>query len=410
MSRIITLYWALMAVIVGLIIVIFILLRYIRALRKKDFVIKAVHNVSEKLPQMGRREDFIKYICEVTKKITKSDEFVYFRYDEKNRLLIPEYVESPYKKQILKTTLELGEGFTGKRVVLKKGGILNHANKSKSSKHVPNTPDEDSSLLAIPMIFNEKVLGAILQVKLNKGVFTSEELNLSEIFVNIVSGFFFTKDLFYDMQDGVVQLILSLIKNVEYKDPYTAGHSIRVGHFAEIIADGLGLDKKDVLTAKIGGFLHDIGKISIEDAILKEKFILSKDDWNKIKDHPQVGAEMVGKFRFLQDVVPCILYHHKYYDGSGYPENIKIKGDEIPLCGRIVAVADALDAITTSRPGHSARSLEWAITELKGKKGTQFDPKVVDAVIKKSTEIVQFVRREFDVEDEKNYEEIAKIL
>ncbi len=396
--------------IVALFITILFLIKYIRELKRKNFVIDAVHLVSQKLPQMGHRIDFIKYICEIVKNITKADEFVYFRYEEKSNTLIPIYAESPYKKQILATSLKLGEGLTGRVAETRKADILNNANKSKLSKHVPDTPEENSSILAVPMIFNDVLLGAILQVKLGIGKFRKEDLELSEIFVNIVSGFFFTKNLTYEMREGVVQLIISLVKNVEYKDPYTAGHSIRVGHFAEIIALSMKLNEKEVLTAKIGGFLHDIGKIAIEDKILKEKFLLNENDWKKIREHPKVGAEIVGKFKFLTDVVPCILYHHKHYDGSGYPNDIKVKEKEIPLCGRIVAVADALDAMTTNRPGYSAHSLGWAIMELRANKGTQFDPDVVETVITNSDKISQFVRKEFDVEDEKNYAEIAKIL
>ncbi len=397
-------------VILLLLIAVLILIQYVKRLRRDDIAIEAIYNASRRIPEMGGRTGFIKYVCELTKNITRADEFVYFKYNEKNKMLIPTYAESPYKEQIMNSSLKLGEGFTGKVAVSRKGGILNHANKSKVSKHVPNTPNEESSLLAMPMIFNRNLLGAILQVKLRGGVFKQKELKLSEIFVNMASEFFFTKDLLHNVCESVVQLIVSLVRNVEYKDPYTAGHSIRVGHFAEIISRGLGLDEKTVLTAKVGGFLHDIGKIAIEDKILKEKFILEDEDWEKVKEHPRIRAEIVGKFTFLDDMVPCILYHHKHYDGSGYPEDIHINGKEIPVCGRIIAVADTLDAITTSRPGYPVRSLQWAIMELNENKGSQFDPDIVKVVIENGSKIAKFVRKRFDIEDKKNYEEIAQIL
>jgi len=404
------LHVVLMLIILALLLLVFVLLLQIRKIKREKFVVDSIYKASKKLPEMGSRREFIKYVCKIEKDITKANEFVYFRYNEENDLLIPVYAESPYKEQILHTTLRLGEGFTGKVALSRKGGILNHATKSNISKHVPNTPKDDSSLLAIPMIFNKTLLGAILLVKLDGTTFREEDLRLSEIFVNIVSGFFFTKNLIFTIQEGVVQLIVALVKSVEYKDPYTAGHSIRVGHFSEILARTMGLSDREVLIAKIGGFLHDIGKIAIEDEILKRKTNLRSEDWKKIREHPKIGADVVSKFRFLKDVIPCILYHHKWFDGRGYPENIDIKGKDIPICGRIVAVADALDAITTERPGYSARSLQWAIYEIAKKRGTQFDPDVVDALIRSSREISMFVRKEFSIEDTANYDEIVKIL
>ncbi len=404
------LHLILLLVILVLLLLILILVLQIRKIKKEKFVVDSIYKASKKLPEMGSRTEFIEYVCKIEKDITKANEFVYFRYNEADDLLIPVYAESPYKEQILHTSLRLGEGFTGRVALSRKAGILNHATKSNISKHVPNTPKDDSSLLAIPMVFNDTLLGAILLVKLGGSTFRGEDLKLSEIFVNIVSSFFFTKNLIFTMQEGVVQLIIALVKSVEYKDPYTAGHSIRVGHFSEILARTMGLSDKEVLVAKIGGFLHDIGKIAIKDSILKKESTLQDDEWQKIRQHPKIGADVVSKFKFLRDVVPCILYHHKWFNGMGYPTDINIKGKDIPICGRIIAVADTLDAITTDRPGYSSRSLPWAIYKIVQRRGTQFDPDVVDALIKSSKEITMFVRKEFSIEDTANYDEIIKIL
>ncbi len=392
-----------------LIVFIVVILKQLKNLRKKNLIIDSVMKVSEKLPEMGHRVDFIKLIGKKLRDITDADEFVYFSYNEKMKILIPLYAESPYSYQILKIRLKLGEGFSGKVAQEREPRILNFANEEKGSKHVEGTPYEENSLLGIPMIFNNSLLGVILQVKYGKKTFNEEELKLSEMFVNLVSGFLYSKNLLYSMRNSVVQLIISFVKNVEYKDAYTAGHSIRVGHFAEIIARKMGLSDREVLIAKIGGFLHDLGKIAVDDGILKDKAVLDDDDWEKIRSHPKIGAEIISKFEFLQEVVPCIWFHHKHYDGSGYP-CYPLKGEEIPICGRIIAVADAIDAITTARPGHPARSLHWAFEELKKKKGAQFDPKVVDAAISSKKEIEKYVRKEFDIEDEENYRDFEKIF
>ncbi len=393
----------------ALVIMIIILNRQLKRLERKELIISSIKAVSEKVPEMGHRIEFLKLICSTLKDITGAQEFVYFVYNSNLQKLIPAYTESPYAKEIMNTTLNLGEGFSGKVAASGKPGMLNYTDEKKGSKYVLGTPTEKNSLLAVPIIFNGSLLGVILQAKYGNKVFTNEDLRLSEIFTNIVSSFLYTKNLLYELRNSVVQLIISFIKNVEYKDAYTAGHSIRVGHFAEIIARRMRLSEREVMIVKIGGFLHDLGKISVDDSILKEDKKLSEEDWKKIKMHPQIGAEMISKFGFLQDVVPCIWFHHKHYDGSGYPD-FPIKGKDIPICGRIVAVADAIDAITTTRPGYPARSLNWAIEELRRKSGAQFDPDVVEAAAKGRAEIEKYIRKKFDIEDEANYKDFEKIF
>ncbi len=407
--KFIVLHFLIFSLLFIILVLVLVIYRQRKRLKKEEFIIESIREASEKLPEMGHRIEFIKMICKIIKNITNSDEFVYFTYNEKSKLLIPLYAESPYAEQVLKVRLGLGEGFTGRVARMRKPGILNFANEKKGSKHVEGTPKEENSLLAVPMLFNNSLLGVILQVKYGNKIFDEEDLTLSEIFVNIISGFLYTKNLIYGMRNSIVQLIISFVKNVEYKDAYTAGHSIRVGHFAEIIARKMGLSERDILITKIGGFLHDLGKIAVADRILKEEKNLKEEDWENIKSHPKVGAELISKFEFLQDVVPCIWFHHKHYDGTGYP-CYPIKGEEIPICGRIIAVADAIDAITTTRPGHPARSLRWAFRELGNKSGTQFDPKVVEAAIASKEEIAMYVRKEFDVEDEENYRDFEKIF
>ncbi len=407
--RFIVLHSFLFISVIVILVLLLIIFRQEKKLKKEEFIIESIRRASEKLPEMGHRIEYIRMICKIIKNITNSDEFVYFSYNEKAKILVPIYAESPYADQILRVRLKIGEGFSGQVAMKRKPGILNYANERKGSVHVNGTPREKNSLLAVPMVFNNSLLGVILQVKYGDKTFDEEDLTLSEIFVNIVAGFLYTKNLIYGMRNSVVQLIISFVKNVEYKDAYTAGHSIRVGHFAEIIARRMGLSEREVLVAKIGGFLHDLGKIAVADRILKEEKKLEEEDWKNIRSHPKVGAELISKFEFLQDVVPCIWFHHKHYDGSGYP-CYPIKGEEIPICGRIVAVADAIDAITTTRPGHPARSLRWAFEELKKKSGTQFDPKVVEAAISSKDEIEMYVRKEFDIEDEENYRDFEKIF
>ncbi len=163
---------------------------------------------------------------------------------------------------------------------------------------------------------------------------------------------------------------------INAKDHYTYGHSERVLIYASIIASLIGVPLQAKKYLQYGAYLHDIGKIEIDRAILNHPGGLDKDDWKIIKKHPLWGADIARQIRVLAPAIPAILFHHERYDGMGYPFNLS--GKEIPLEGRIMALADAFDAMTVDRPYRRAISYEEAIVEIGKNKMTQFDPSLVD--------------------------------
>lgn len=186
--------------------------------------------------------------------------------------------------------------------------------------------------------------------------------------------------------------IFALMAAVDAKDSFTFKHSEDVSEYAARLAAKLRLPKEDIQTAKVAGLLHDIGKIGIPESILKKKGKLTEEEYAMMKSHVEKSVEMI---RFLPDmnyVIPAVVSHHEWYDGTGYPNGIK--GNEIPLLGRILAVCDSFDAMVSRRAYKDARSIEYAVSELEKGKGTQFDPEVAQAFMELIEDDPSFVVRE----------------
>lgn len=178
---------------------------------------------------------------------------------------------------------------------------------------------------------------------------------------------------------GSLSEVYDIASAVEAKDPYTYGHSKKVNIYAVALAERIGLSPDEVSTLSAAALLHDIGKVGIPDKVLNKKGKLNKEDWEAIKAHPKLGANIISNIPRLAPSVNSILYHHERWDGGGYPEGLK--GEEIPIEARILAIADSFEAMTSARPYRPALSLEEVVTELKQGAGTQFDPKLVEVFI-----------------------------
>ncbi|MBN2367602.1 HD domain-containing protein [Candidatus Woesearchaeota archaeon] len=171
------------------------------------------------------------------------------------------------------------------------------------------------------------------------------------------------------------QMMFTLANTIEARDHYTAGHTWRVTRFSEIIARMLGWTDEKLTALHIGGVLHDIGKIGVPDSIIQKPAKLTDEEYEIMKSHPKRGSMILKEAGCLTEAIPFILYHHERFDGKGYP--YQLKGDSIPIEGRIMAVADAFDAMTSDRPYRKGMSSERAIEIIKENAGTQFDPKIV---------------------------------
>lgn len=181
--------------------------------------------------------------------------------------------------------------------------------------------------------------------------------------------------LYVDMRENYLNTVEALVQALEAKDTYTSGHSERVGKLAVAMAEELGMNDDKIESLKYAAVLHDVGKIGVSEIILNKEGKLLDPDWEAIRSHPVIGQTIIKKIKFLFDIGQVVRHHHERFDGNGYPD--RIKGEEIPLESRIIAVADTYDAITSDRSYRKGTTHDMAIAELNRVSGSQLDPELV---------------------------------
>lgn len=186
-------------------------------------------------------------------------------------------------------------------------------------------------------------------------------------------------ELYTKMRKMYLETIRALAAAIDAKDPYTKGHSERVAQLSVALAQDLHLSDRDIENIEYTALLHDIGKIGIDDRILGKSSELSNEEFKKIKEHPIIGANIIEPVDFLKNSYEAIYHHHERYNGGGYPDGLKEK--DIPLCARIIGVADAYDAMGSDRPYRKKLSKEKILKEFAEQSGKQFDPQIVNALM-----------------------------
>ena len=176
-----------------------------------------------------------------------------------------------------------------------------------------------------------------------------------------------------------INSVRMLAAAIDAKDPYTRGHSERVARYSIGIGKNLELPEKEMRNLRISALLHDVGKIGIDDRILRKPGALSDEEFEIMKQHPAKGAAIMSGVAQLIDIIPGMKYHHEKWSGGGYPDGLE--GEQIPMQARIVAIADTFDAMTTNRPYQKAMELNYVVEKIKSFAGTRFDPRVVDAFV-----------------------------
>ncbi|MEK7867558.1 MAG: HD domain-containing phosphohydrolase [Planctomycetota bacterium] len=230
----------------------------------------------------------------------------------------------------------------------------------------------DGSLIGMPLVAFDRCIG-VMEVTANGGRrLGTADLPLLQPLANIAA-----LAIPKETDESFARLAEVCVRFLEEKDRYTHGHSIRVMRYSMIIADELALPKQQKEEVRLCSLLHDIGKVVIRESVLCKEGQLTKAEMQTIKMHPSIGFNIIEKVS--KNLSRKILSHHERFDGKGYPEGLK--GEEIPLISRIIAVGDTLDAVTTDRPYRKARGLEFALSEIVRNSGTQFDPSLVHALV-----------------------------
>ncbi len=280
--------------------------------------------------------------------------------------------------------LKIGEGVAGHTARTAAPVIIEDAENSGlwSVKVDERTHFQTKSILSVPLLFREKVVGVVQLInKKNGGVFSGRDLRSVEMMCIPIATALVNAKLFKELEQTFMETALALADAIEKRDRYTAGHTRRVTRYAMWIAEEIKLPSVEKKWLALSGILHDIGKIGIRDNILNKNGPLGSGEFETMKQHTVFGAEIVEKIHSLNKVVGGILYHHEKMDGTGYPDGLS--GDEIPLFARIIAVADTYDAMTTDRPYRKGLSDEEAASELNRMSGTQFDPEMVVAFLRR---------------------------
>jgi putative nucleotidyltransferase with HDIG domain len=240
-----------------------------------------------------------------------------------------------------------------------------------------------ASVLCVLLRTPRKRLGVLhLDRSYAQEPFTEDHLFLADALAAHVSAAIESAQLLKKQRELFLKTITILAQAVELRDDYTGGHTQRVTRYATMIAEKLELPDDQIELVKLGGPLHDIGKIGIDDAILRKPGKLTADEFAKMQRHTTMGAEILQTIPDMHPIIPIVRSHHERWDGTGYPD--RLGGEDIPFLARIVAVADAFDAMTSNRPYHEnqkPKPAAWAFAEVERQVGRQFDPRCAAAFL-----------------------------
>jgi HD-GYP domain-containing protein (c-di-GMP phosphodiesterase class II) len=238
---------------------------------------------------------------------------------------------------------------------------------------------ETRSMVAVPVKSGKRVIGVLQVVNKCDTDFTPEDLEILASLAHQVGPAVENARMYEDMRETFYGVSMALAEALEKRDYYTGGHTNRVSAFCMAIGSKLNLGEKEMESLWLASILHDVGKIGVEDRVLLKPGQLDKEEFAIMCRHSEYGSEILSHIKSHRYVIPGVRSHHEKYDGKGYPD--QLKGNDIPLVARIIAVADAFDAMTSDRPYRKALTHRQAFAELERCRDTQFDPDVVDAFV-----------------------------
>ncbi len=322
-----------------------------------------------------------------TCKLLDCDGATLYLVDEStNELVFDAIVGSVTAGALKEIRLPIGEGSMAGWVAQNRKPLLSN-DVEKDARHHKKSDDKakykTKNMLSVPVETKGRLLGVLQAVNKNRGEFTEEHLRLLAALSHQVAIAVENALLYQDLKNSFLETVSALASAIDAKDRYTGGHTKRVALFSVLIAKYMNLSKKEIHEVRLAATLHDIGKIGVEDKVLKKQAQLEGEEWEHMKQHPEFGYRILGHIKGLKNITDGMRFHHERPDGLGYP--LGLKGDEIPLVARIISVADTFDAMTSNRPYRKGLSYEVAFQEIVKHRGTQFDENVVDAFVKAFT-------------------------
>jgi putative nucleotidyltransferase with HDIG domain len=301
--------------------------------------------------------------------------------DEKGKTLVMTTSCGLSKEYLKKTEIKVGKSIVGRVAKQKKPMFVSDVDiDTRLEDPIRAKKENIASLLSVPLIFQNRVLGTITIYSSRPHKYTKDEIALLSNLADQAAIAIENIRLFVLRREGIISITQSLAETIEAKDSYTRGHSERVARYAVAIANKLRLSKKRLRDIYLAGLFHDIGKIGVSENILLKPGVLTLEEFNDMKKHPSISVRILAPIDFPKQIIPTVHQHHERMDGKGYPQGIS--GKDITLDARIIEVADAYEAMTSDRPYRKALSKSDAIMELRRCAGMQFDPKIVEVFIK----------------------------
>ncbi|MFA9476884.1 HD-GYP domain-containing protein [Phycisphaerales bacterium AB-hyl4] len=250
-----------------------------------------------------------------------------------------------------------------------------------TSLNIAGLDSLSQSLLMVPLHSDGRLLGLLLGGdKLDGTHLGSIDSKLCSSLANSLSIFLDNMMLYDDMQSMFMGTLHALTAAIDAKDSYTHGHSERVAQMSRALARAAGLDEAACERVYVAGLVHDVGKIGVPESVLCKPGRLTEEEFGLIKRHPEIGARILQDIRQMSDLIPGVLYHHERWDGRGYPHGLK--GEGIPLFGRLIGLADAFDAMSSDRTYRRGMAMDEVLKEMHRCSGSQFDPELVKLFVK----------------------------
>jgi len=331
-----------------------------------NIFLKALPNLQSLLVSSNPSQIWRSLCLDEARAMTRSDEAWYWRYDEETLTVDLDLIRGPQGGTMEKKNVPLDEAGVGEAV------------RSKNTVLLSRT-QEDESVLLVPLLVSAKVWGVCQFVKKGKDSLSQRDADLIQTFISQLSLTLENREMIENREKFYLELVQTLAETLDTKDASTEGQTRRARRLARGIARELEMPEEFITYLEYAALLHDIGKIAIDDQVLKKPGKLTPQEFDLIKKHPEIGHKILSPVTLLAPVAPMVLYHQEWFNGKGYPEGLS--GEEIPLGARIVAILDAWNAMRSDHPWRKALSKEQAIEEIKKGAGTQFDPNVVDAFL-----------------------------
>ena len=341
-----------------------------------------IYEVSKKAGSASRMTKLLEQSIKMTQKTLNASAASVLLFDDEDKELYFEVASGPVGKVLKRVKMSTEYGIAGQVASTGKPLIVNdvqrHPNFHGNIDRI--TGFVTTSLLCAPLLTKRRILGVIEVLnKLDGSGFDEQDMEAVVAVAATVAMAIENTQLHQKVLDSYKSTISTLVAAIDAKDPYTFGHSERVTVYAMMGGKSLSLPAENMEALKYASMLHDIGKIAIEAQILNKPGALCPDEWDEVRYHPVIGAKLLKEIPFLEKASEYVLYHHERFDGTGYPTGIK--GQNIPIEARLIAVADAFDTMTTDRSYRSAMSVKESINELFDCSGTQFCPTAVVAII-----------------------------